>query len=157
MPAFVTQEKKDPQCVKLSCYSEPPSDISKPGAGRPGSIFFNYQRSLLDFLIESRVSCQQNELLSQNFFSKSCRRRHDSVFQVDQMSSLKKPWRWYLGVGEMARPLGVLAALAEDQGWIPNTHIRWLTTVCDSSSKGSDIGHLLLVSLRAHTHTPTHK
>lgn len=28
-----------------------------------------------------------------------------------------------------------LSALAEDLSWIPNTHIRWITTACNSNSR----------------------
>jgi hypothetical protein len=37
-----------------------------------------------------------------------------------------------------------LAALAEDLGYIPSTHIRQLTNACNSSSRDSDIVFWLL-------------
>ena len=37
----------------------------------------------------------------------------------------------------MARQLGALTVLLEDLGWIPGTSQK-LTTVCNSSSRGSD-------------------
>lgn len=37
----------------------------------------------------------------------------------------------------MAQWLKVLSVLPEDW-FIPSTHIRWLTTSCDSTSRGSD-------------------
>jgi hypothetical protein len=41
------------------------------------------------------------------------------------------------GAGEMAQWLRALAALPEDLGWIPSTHMV-ATTICSSSSRGSD-------------------
>lgn len=50
----------------------------------------------------------------------------------------------------MALPLGTLAALPESQGFILSTH-RWLTTVCNSRSMGSDAFFWILQVLHAHT------
>jgi len=35
----------------------------------------------------------------------------------------------------MAQQLRVHPALAEDLSSVPNTHVRWLTTTCNSSSR----------------------
>lgn len=40
-------------------------------------------------------------------------------------------------VGDMAQPLSVLAALKKDLSSVPNTHIEWHTTICNSRSTGS--------------------
>lgn len=49
---------------------------------------------------------------------------------------LKIFWK---GTKEMTWWLGVLATLTEDLALVPRTHIRWLPTVCDSSSLGSSV------------------
>lgn len=44
----------------------------------------------------------------------------------------------YCGVEEMGQQLGQLTALTGDSGSIPCTHIKWLTIVYNSSSRGFD-------------------
>lgn len=39
----------------------------------------------------------------------------------------------------MTQQLIALAALAENQGSVPSTHVGWLTTTCNSSSRLSDL------------------
>lgn len=46
---------------------------------------------------------------------------------------------FWKGTKEMTEWLGVLATLAEDLALVPRTHIKWLPTVCDSSSLGSTV------------------
>ena len=41
------------------------------------------------------------------------------------------------GAGEIAKCFRACVALAEDLDSIPSTHIRWLTTTCNSSSRES--------------------
>lgn len=49
-----------------------------------------------------------------------------------------------MGNGELAQQLRVnTTKLAEDSSSIISTHIRQLTTACNSSSRGSDISGLL--------------
>ena len=59
------------------------------------------------------------------------------------------------GTGEMAQQLRALAALAEDLGSVPSTHIGQLTTVCDSSSR--NLMHILQSVVHTHTNTKTDK
>ena len=56
-----------------------------------------------------------------------------------RVSSIKVP----SGTGEMAQQLRALAALTEDQGSIPSTHLKWLTTTCYCSPRD----HSLLPSV----------
>lgn len=54
----------------------------------------------------------------------------------------------------MAQQLRVHPALAEDLSSVPNTHVRWLTTTCNFSSR--DPTHMASecpVSPHPHTHT----
>ena len=37
--------------------------------------------------------------------------------------------------GDMAQLLRALAGFAEDLGWVPSTHVRWLTITCNSNSR----------------------
>jgi hypothetical protein len=51
----------------------------------------------------------------------------------------------------------VLAALAEDLGLVPSTHVRQLTTIWNSSSKGFDVSsdlcrHCMFMHTLRHTH-----
>lgn len=55
--------------------------------------------------------------------------------------------------GEMTQQLRPLAALPEDLSSVSITLIRWLTTSCNFSFRGS---HVLSWPLRAHTDTYTH-
>jgi hypothetical protein len=54
--------------------------------------------------------------------------------------------------GEMAQWLRAYTVLPEDLRSIPSTHIRWLTTICNSSSRGSSDQ----ASADMHPHTPIH-
>lgn len=48
-----------------------------------------------------------------------------------------KNYEW--GAEEIVQQLRVLTAFTKDSNADPSTHIRWLTTACDSSSKGPSI------------------
>lgn len=39
----------------------------------------------------------------------------------------------------MAQGLSMLAVLGEDPNLVSSTHIEWLTTTCNSSSRGFDV------------------
>lgn len=51
---------------------------------------------------------------------------------------------------EMAQKLRELAALSEDPHLTPSTHIGWVTTICNFSSKESDLSPGLLELTRTH-------
>lgn len=58
----------------------------------------------------------------------------------------------YVAVGEVCW-LKALTALAKDLGLVPGTHVRWLKTNCNPSSRGSNNLFWLLHVCGAHTLT----
>lgn len=58
-------------------------------------------------------------------------------------------------IGQLANQLRPLAALAEDLGFVPNTHLAKVTTAGKISSKRSDA--LFWLHKRTGVHTQTHK
>lgn len=48
---------------------------------------------------------------------------------------------------DVAQRLRVLASLAEDLSSVPGTHVGWLTTACDSRSRGDQ---MLSLGLKGH-------
>lgn len=66
-------------------------------------------------------------------------------------------------VGDMAQPLSVLAALKKDLSSVPNTHIEWHTTICNSRSRiwypvmaSLDICMYILTFSHSHSQISTH-
>lgn len=62
---------------------------------------------------------------------------------------------WGRRAGEMARQLRTHSALIKDLSLVPGTHIRWLTSSCNSSFRGpkvSDSGHCSNVHKGTHAH-----
>lgn len=67
--------------------------------------------------------------------------------------------RGWLQAAEIAQLLKACAAYSEDPGFVPNAPIRWLTAVCDSSSRAagssSFSGHQHSRGVVHTWHTPT--
>ena len=64
---------------------------------------------------------------------------------------------WREGAREIAWRIGTLVALPEDLCAVSSTHMRLLTTICNSSPRGFKASGLLgQLYPRAHTHMETH-
>lgn len=72
---------------------------------------------------------------------------------VARLEDPKPFFRNVYRAGELAQGLRTLAAFAEDQNSVPNTHTVWFTTACASSSRNLTPSSGLCGQLHSCVHT----